>query len=283
MGTTVNNLRIVTSVNFAESTLRKLNSMVYLYDPGWIATSSPDDIDTLPFAILEVVKEEIVQSIEVSKKRLILFDPAGRAAKTANTYRESVINIVADNVVNEPLLHKLECLIPADSVNKSLAGMSATTSTVLSYATSGLDADSALSRVLEGTRAVLVAVNAARDVIDRIVKLTNMFTGRSSDYNRRSLLSMARRRAILKYKTWNSWETKSVVISSFNVVKVGTEEEYFRASIELQEVPILYIGKVDDSVEQAPAPNAEISNKLKAAFESVTGTFEGGRVSRAGG
>ena len=280
---TINSLRVVTSVHFAESTLRKLNSMVYLYDPGWIATSSPDDIDTLPFAILEVIKEEIVQSIEVSKKRLILFDPASRSQKTESTYRESVINIVADNVVNEPLVHKLECLVPADSVNKALASLSSTVGTVISYASSGLDKKSTLYSILENTRAILVAINAARDVIDRVVKLTNMFVGRSSDYNRRSLLSMARRRAILKYKSWSSWETKSVVISAFNITKVGVEEEYFRASIELQEVPILYIGKIEDNAVQAPVPNASISKALKAAFEKVTGTFEGGIVSRGSG
>ncbi len=53
---------------------------------------------------------------------------------------------------------------------------------------------------------------------------------------------MAKRRVYVLYKDWRNWETKSMVITNVSFTKVGTEDNFYRCSMELQELPILYAG-----------------------------------------
>jgi len=88
---------------------------------------------------------------------------------------------------------------------------------------------------------------------------------------------MARRRALLRYKSWSSWETKTVVITGLNISKVGTEDDFYRATIELQEMPILYIGRVSPGIGRTALRNTTaiaISNAVKKTFDATIGKME---------
>lgn len=273
-------LRVTTVINFTNSILRRFNSMVYLYDYGWEPTSDPDTVDTLPFAFLEVIKETVLQKCAVSKKRLILFEPANKSLDTDSvsvskrSYRPGVINIIADNIVNEPVIHRLECLVPANAVSNLIETNLRTADSVLSAISIGIGGGIAV-KGLDILRSILVGIGVSARIIKRSFDIIRTFSGRNNDYNRRSLLLMARKRAILKYKTWSSWETRSVVITNIDIQKIGTEDDYFRATIELEELPILYVGPVSD-YPSPEATNSRLTGIIKKSFESITSFLEDG-------
>lgn len=273
-------LWVQTLVHFSTKALEKFDHMVYLYDPSWIGTNSREDSDTLPFAYLEVIKEDVIQNCSVSKKRLILFEPDNTVTKTTQEYRKSAINIVADNVVNEPVQYKLECLIPMNAVSRSLTDMNNILNTVPAYAYSVYGDNSFagdLVNMIETTRAVMTTIGSTVSTISKVLSVIRKTNGKDTDYNKRSLLSMARRRAILRYKPWNTWETKTVVITGISINKAGTEDDFYRASVELQEMPILYIGKVSPNIGNGmlkDTASVQISKVVKAVFDSTIGKME---------
>jgi hypothetical protein len=268
-----NTLRVATSIHFAASTLQKLSSTVYLFDSNWRASNIPDDQDTLPFAYLEVIKENITQEIEVSKKRIILFEPGKTtsslgATNASGDVRPSVLNVVADNVVNQPVVHKLEVLVPANKISGVLDDIGNTVSTATQYLYEMTGND-----VLSGLASALAIVNATRELTERVLALVRTFAGKNNDFNRRSLLAMSRRRSLLQYKPWNSWELRYVVISGLDMSKIGTEDDYYRASIELTEIPILYVGDVKGSFKRVDAQSSAITKAVITVFKAATGMF----------
>jgi hypothetical protein len=262
------NLSVTTAVHFTENMWKRVIGRVFLFDPQWVASSSPDNIDTFPLVALEVIKEEVTQVNAVSKKRLILWDD-GEKNKGA-TYRPSVVHVVADNVVNEPIVHKLECLLPScafKSFYNQLFMMTHTGGNFLS-ASLAYDASKEHNTLLVMIETIFVAVGAATALIKSALDVMALALGTDNDYNRRSLLSMSRRRSILKYKSWKSSDIKNVVITGVSISKVGTEDDYYRANIELQEMPILYVGPYEGS-ERAKTPNIGVS----IAATAIQGLF----------
>lgn len=261
-------LQVRTLIHAGDALLKRLDKQVFLYDPSWVATSDRDDVDTLPFAYLEVIKEDVVQNVAVSKKRLILFQPQDDSEPGTPKYRRSAINIVADNVVNDPVIHRLDCLVPANAVSNLIDSSAGMSNAVLSFAAAGntSDAVNVLRWLVAG---VALSSKVAKSLTDYLAPFINL----NSDFNRRSLLSMARRRAILEYKPWNSWDRRNVVITGLQIHKVGTEDNYFRATIELQEMPILYVSSskllAGKGRSRMGGMDVFISNSVKWAFEKT--------------
>jgi hypothetical protein len=281
---------VQTRIHATEALIKKVDSMVYLFDPAWIGSTARSDVDTLPFVFLEVIKEDVIQNMQVSKKRMILFEPDIPTGVVQKQYRTSVINVVADNVINEPAIYKIEALLPAYDVGNVLSTAANTVSTTIETITDNGAVDLSdpagsafrsargfYNTFAEILRSVVVILNLGGAVLNRILAVTRKFNGNSSEFNRLSLLRMARTRSILKYKTWNSWYTKSVVISGLTMSKIGTEDGYYRVSLELQEVPILHVGKVAGIGSRAALSDIQsvaISNTVKTSFEQSIGKFE---------
>lgn len=271
MSVVANSLAVTTAIRFASDTLNRYSNMVYLYDPSWVPSALRQDIDALPFVIVNVIKDQIIQTCEVSDKRIILF---GRNKESDFTNvlnsKAGTVNVVADNVVNKPVLHKLECLLPKSSLDSVLLKAADDAYIVRSLVSaSGGSFTKAIADNLSGLSVGVAAGTALKRVLELVMK----FTSSDSDYNKSSLLSMARRRAILVYKPWNSWQQKSVVIKSLTVTKNGNEDDYYRCELELQEMPILYIGSVTSGLNLTLTPATTIANTagtaLKGVFESL--------------
>lgn len=266
-------LLIQTMLRVEENVFKRLNNIVYLYDPSWVLSSDPDLADTLPFAIFYVVNEEVRQTQSVSKKRLILYNSTASEKDNAD-FTRGVISVVADNVVNEPTVHRLECIVPFNPLTVMLDGTVSSASTVLDYASASTGG------VLKDT------VNVIKAVLDSAVFVSNSLTSvlnwlptekgsdfnllkTAQDVNRKSILAMARRRAFVVYKAWQDWQVKSVVITDATFKKEGTEDNVFRASLELQELPILYTGTAKP-VGKRVTFNKPLTTGIKAAFEKAT-------------
>jgi hypothetical protein len=266
-------LLVQTMLRVEENVFKRLNNIVYIYDPSWVLSSDPDSADTLPFAIFYVVNEEIRQTQSVSKKRLILYNSTDSENDTSD-FTRGVISVVADNVVNEPTVHRLECIVPFNPLTVMIDGTVSSASTVLDYASSST------SDVIKDI------INVIKSLLDSAVFLAHSVSSvinwlpfeKGSDFNllkpvydinRRSILAMARRRAFVVYKSWQDWQVKSVVITDAAFKKEGTEDNVFRASLELQELPILYTGTAKPVGKRATF-NKPLTTGIKAAFEKAT-------------
>lgn len=266
--TTSRGLQVRTLIHAGDAMLKRLDKQVFLYDPSWIATSDKDDIDTLPFAYLEVIKEDVVQNVAVSKKRLILFQPQDDAQPNTPKYRRSAINIVADNVVNDPVIHRLDCLIPANAVSNLIDRTAGMASSILGGAAERYE-----DNAWQWIRLVISAVAGTTRLATQLADYLKPFINFNSDFNRRSLLSMARRRAILEYKPWDSWDRRNVVITGLQIHKVGTEDNYFRGTVELQEMPILYVSNskmlAGKAASRMDGFSIGLSTAIKKVFEAT--------------
>lgn len=96
-------------------------------------------------------------------------------------------------------------------------------------------------------------------------------------------MAMARNRSVLKMKSWDSWDYKYVIIKNINITKDGINDDYFNATLEVQEVPILTVAKIDKKVEQTsgdeglnipPRKSGIVAGTLIQTFELLTGVYE---------
>lgn len=252
-----NTLAVHTNIHFYSSILQKLTGLAYFHDPNWIPSKDGAEfsMDTLPFAFVHVIKDEIVQQSQISTKRIILYEEGLTAEEAKRKTRSGVLEAIVDNIVNEPVIHNLECLVPMSYVSKIFTGISGTLADVAAsafgMASTDLQAGSKeLQDIQEQRNSVVSAFSATSTVIDytsKIVNLMNKFVPSGSTmYNRNSLLFMQRNRSLLKFKTWEGMG-KSVygAIKNIKVWKEGTEDDYVHCTIEFQEMPVMTIVSKD--------------------------------------
>jgi hypothetical protein len=71
-------------------------------------------------------------------------------------------------------------------------------------------------------------------------------------------------------KSWDSWDYKYVIIKDVSISKEGLEDNYFRASIDVQEVPVLTLGKASvGSVKPPETFREKAGQALKKSFDSI--------------
>ena len=261
---TTNNLRVITAINFTSSALKAIGGTTFLYDPNWSAKQKAFNGLSLPISFIEVIKDDIVQQNDVSSKRIVLYEPGATAKEVGNMFRPSVMNIAADNIVTKPMQHKIECLVPYGFVTKvftkvenAIEAVANVFSTVSGKSTS----------IIPGS--VIASIKAALSPLTTLVDMASNFTPYSfASYNVNSILAMSRNRSVLMYKSWDSWDFKYVVISNVIFSKIGTEDDYMRCSMEIQEVPILSIGSTPPTAQKADKSGIFIKT-LKASIQAL--------------
>jgi hypothetical protein len=92
--------------------------------------------------------------------------------------------------------------------------------------------------IMSGARAVL-------SLMDPIVSIAGKLPGTDgvSTINKNSLEAMAESGKILTMKMWTGYHYKYVCITGMTITKQPYEENIFRATLQLQEVPILNMTK----------------------------------------
>lgn len=283
MGIVTNSLFVQTTLRFMDSALARLNNSVYLYDPSWNPSSLKDDLDTLPVVYLSVIKKTDKLHSQASKKRIILYQRTQDAPSTLeNSFRDSVINVVNDNVVNDPVSYTLECLVPKDAISGGINTFLNDLTNVTSAMSFSANTQAGKS-LYDDLRNILNMWNVSVKAISNVLSLVKKFQSSGSDYGVRSIKSMHRRRARIKFKSWESWETRDVVITDVQISKVGTEDDYYRATIDIQEMPVLYIGQLPTDSRPAIVPPALVGKTIKKAFETAIAVSSFGATTRGTG
>ena len=287
MSTVVNDMKITTMIKFTNDVIKRVTGMTFLYDPNWSPYQTGYPGDSLPFAFFEVVKISENQHNEVSNRRILLYEEEKKSIQVSSNniagiggavgtggnvsdsmIRPSVLQVVSDNVVVDPLQYKLEVLIPYGFITRLFGTIGEAIASVFAFFEGG---------VQPSTLAVSGALKMMVNYADKFMRVVDVFYPTvSASYNRNSLMAMARNRSVLKMKSWDSWDYKYVIIKDINISKEGMDDNYFRGSIDVQEVPVLTIGKEGVRSKRSISElRAGAGEALKQSFDSILGETKG--------
>jgi hypothetical protein len=232
-------------LRMATDVMNYWTSMTCLYDRYW---SAEQDKVTLPICMFHVKKITPAFSNEVSKKRVILYEPAEdsrtTAEKMADPLREAVIQSIVDNTVKNPRTYTMEIIVPFQPIGryisegvKTISDMVAAFSDLLGGNTPGGFTDW-WEGIFSSVFALLKTASTAAEFAGKLPGMDGV-----SYINRNSLEAMADSGRTLCMKMWTGYEYKFVAITNMTYDKDSKEDDVFRAALTLQEMPVLAISR----------------------------------------
>ena len=237
-------LTIITGIHFAKSTLKLLNNITFLFDPSWEAGAN--SLPTFPVSFFHIKSIHEIGESEVSEKPLLFYN--SQATVNADSVSGGVLNVVADNITIKPKRYNLEVIIPYSNLSllqTSYALQPSQYDTIMRTLSSG-NGENGIS--INVPSYLSVYVNLIKSLLNTLI--ASDFSSEASfvqsvfstpEYNKNSLEAMWRNRSVLKFKNWNDWRYRYVVLTSYDITKVGEEDGVFEASLSLSELPILTV------------------------------------------
>jgi hypothetical protein len=258
---------IPTLIQTSADLLEYISSLTCLYDVNWVPEFGRV---TLPISMFHVTGIHEIGKTNVSTKRVILYEPqsSDSAAVQANQVRPSVLRAITDNAVRDPKQYTLDIVLPFSPVDRSMesfAGMVGGALTIFSSML-GLDTFSDYVSQYLGT-AYQYSVGLVNDALQILNQLPS-----SNDFaylNKNSLDSMWEKTHFLVMKMWTGLDYKFVLITDIDISKKPTEDDVFRGSLRVQEMPVLCVNKPSGSTT-ASIPNP-VEAPLSGILAKVTG------------
>lgn len=245
-------LNIITAVKYDVDLINAVNRMTFLFDPNWQGIGN-----TLPISFFYVKEFKELMESEVSQKTLLFYN--SQNSNNPDAVSGGLLGVVSDNIINKPKKYQMSIVIPSNldvymrqymfSNRVSFADLYKSSNTVMNGVLEGVDivANSymffldTLLKVLGATSISLKDTSSFElNVKDWI---SEKLTGLSDDSNKASLDAMWENRTILRMKYWNGWRFKYVVIESYAPSKVGEEDNFYEATLNVTELPIMSLRK----------------------------------------
>lgn len=232
-------LNIITAVRYDIDLINAINRMTFIFDPNWQGIDN-----TLPISFFFVKDFKEVMESEVSQKPLLFYNSQTETNK--DMVSGGLLGIVSDNIVAKPKKYQMSIIIPRsiDIYMKQMMFNKRVSFADLynNQALSGLDATVALS--FDMLTNIIRALNSTPlttwlDTHDLRQFISDSLTSGIDDSNKTSLDAMWNNRTLLRMKYWNGWKFKYVAIESYIPSKAGEEDNFFEATLNLTEVPIL--------------------------------------------
>jgi len=256
---------VPTVLQITADALSYWTNMTCLYDRYWEADTEKV---TLPVCMFHVKKIVPTYAVETSKKRVILYEPrrdgVASAAAASDQMRHSVVQTVVDNAVKQPTTYSMEVIVPFQPVGRYVTeGMKMVSDivTAMSDLFGGSFPDGFTDWWEGGFSTVFSVLKVAQQAEDLIGNLASM--DGISYINKNSLEAMAESCRTLCMKMWTGFEYKYVVITSMTYEKQPAEDDVFRATLTLQEMPVLAITRPKD-----PKPASNKRNWLVRAISA---------------
>jgi hypothetical protein len=260
---------IPTVLQIATDVLNYWTSMTCLYDRYW---SADPDVVTLPVCMFHVKKITPTFSNEVSKKRVILYEPEDDdkipATDLADSMRPPAMQTIVDNAVKNPRTYKMEVLVPFQPVGRyvgegvtTISDMIVGLSDLLGGGTPG-SAD-AVEGFFSSVFSLLNVANTAAEFAGKLPDMDGV-----SYINMNSLEAMADSCRTLCMKMWTGYDYKFVMITNMTYDKDPKEDDVFRATLTLQEMPVLEVTK-----PEAPKLNEPKRNWAVTAITATQGAL----------
>lgn len=249
-GLSTNALNVITAVKYEADLINAVNKMTFLFDPNWQAIGN-----TLPICFFYVEDFKEVMESEISQKPLLFYNSQNGANKDA--VAGGLLGMVADNIINKPKKYQMTVLVPRtvdvylrqNIFNRkvSFADLYKTDNNAFNVTMQSIDI---ISRATVDILAGLLKVMGLPsnylwdlDVLDIKSFINKALSASIDDSNKQSLEAMWENRTILKMKYWNGWRFKYVAIESYIPSKKGTEDDFYEATLNVTEVPIMTVNK----------------------------------------
>lgn len=237
-------LTIITGIHFAKSTLKLLNNITFLFDPSWEAGAN--SLPTFPVSFFHIKTIHEIGEAEVSEKPLLFYN--SQATVNADSVSGGVLNVVADNITIKPKRYNLEVIIPYSNLSllQTSYALNPSQYDTIMRTLSSANGESSISFNVPSYLSVYV--NLIKSLLNTLIAAD--FSSEASfvqsvistpEYNKNSLEAMWRNRAVLKFKNWNDWRYRYVVLTSYDITKAGDEDGVFEATLTLRELPVLTV------------------------------------------
>jgi hypothetical protein len=265
------------------------SSITCLYNKHWYA--EPERI-TLPIAFFNVESIAEDWQITTSKKRVILYEPDEKlsADAAANPVREGVMQTIVDNRVVEPKTYSMTILIPSQPLGRRFTEGVKTAGDmvfgVLEMLTgaAGVDSTAIGGSFADYARNLFSAALNVTGLIQTAAELAgNLPDSQGINYiNKLSLEAMIESGLILTMKMWTGFDYKHVMITGGHIEKRPHEDDIFRGTLQLQEVPVLSItppkdkkmAEVSRSINAIQKANLAMQAAVIAPLVQLTGVAE---------
>lgn len=242
---------VPTVLRITKDAIQTVTGVTCLYDRYW-TPSDRSEMVTLPICFFHIKKITEVMNTSISNKRIMLYESQQNDVVTAeyasDMLRPSVMNIVADNAVKEPKAYNIEAILPFHPTN-------------VMYSRSMNDLQQLIMGLMEVTgllnspelityiRSVLAAANLSTKALATAGGVGGILPDDSgiATINKNSLDAMWQSSRILTMKMWTGYHYKYVILKSCQIDKQPTEDDVFRVTMTVQEMPVLTVTRVTDA------------------------------------
>ena len=262
---------VITGLRYKTSLVKVFNNLTFLYDPNWEYQQGEP---TYPIAFFYVKSMTEQMSSNVSQKPMLFYNTAG---DSNDSTKGGLMNIVADNIVLQPKVYKLDIIVPANGSTLKNSSFSFDAITSVNgflfsngefKGSTGLDISSRIVNISLGILETLFKGLYGTSV--SASSICNMLL-QQQDYNKASIEHMWSNRRILKLKLWNGWKFKYLSIKDFDVTKTGENGDFYEGTLTCQEVPILTFRKQSESASLTAL--SKLSGALGKFQKTATDTF----------
>jgi len=270
---------VPTVIQMAADVLKYWTSMTCLYDRWWSA--DPDKV-TLPICMFHVKKIVPTYTNEVAKKRIILYesqqDQRISVEELNENMRRGVMQTVVDNIVKQPTTYSAEIIVPYQPTGRYVTqGVKMVSDIVMAF--SDLFGGSNKGGFGDWWEGIFATAFSAAKAVDQASEIAGMLPNMdgTSYINVNSLEAMAASCRTLCMKMWTGYDYRYVVITGLTLDKQPLEDDVFRATLSLQEMPVLVVTKPKEAEQPTIKRNwavtavSAVHGALVAPLAEITG------------
>jgi hypothetical protein len=237
---------VPTMLQTAADMVDKFANVTCLYDRYWYDRVG---VVTYPICFFYVKGISETRQVDTSEQRVILYEPQmsgadAVASKLRDPIRPGVQEVVVDNMVVKPKTYQLEIIVPFQPGRQFVKTVGEYKQLIGAFI--DIFGDATNFENYFGV-ASAIATGASR-IIDSLGKMQNSDAALYA--NKNSLDAMVESKKVLTMKMWTGYDYKYVVITGLDVKKVGSEDDHFRATLNVKEMPVLTV---------TPASNGALS------------------------
>ncbi len=244
-------------MNMRRDELAFWNGMTCFYNRWWVAET---DRITLPFALFHINKYSETQNVEVSNKRILMYEPPEVKQKMENN--QGIMQTITDNVVVQPREYQMEITVPFMPYGRSIKeAVKISQETLNSFInitsdTPGVEGGLSASGVQFITQQLdrvfgyaNVANNAVANQESLISGNAEAVSGENRMVNKNSIDAMIESGRVIAFKNWTGMDIKYVLITNKISEKRGNEDDVWRMTLTLKELPVLSLTPVQGEVK----------------------------------
>jgi hypothetical protein len=257
---------VPTVLQMAADALDSLTHITCLYNKYWY---SREDMMTLPICFFYVTKMQEAMASQTSEQRLILYEPQNQASLTVKDFADQVrpgaMQTIIDNSVRQPKTYQMDIVLPFMPVSRQYLRSVNEIQQVIGSFIEVFGGDSTVyDNIFASVNAILKTAQQLGTIVTKLP-----MTDDAQFLNKNSLEAMFDSQKVLCMKMWSGYQYKYVLITGCTIDKQPREDDVFRATLQLKELPILTITPPKDAANPAHSKRNWAATAVRAAHEAL--------------